>query len=207
MSLREDQEMILKTFENVLTKETVISNFFQMSLFIMFFELLKHFVDERLKAFYCEINPNAKDYKTKYLENDRYKKYVKSLDNNAFFANIKWFSNQNALSPEEYDIIVHARDRRNAFVHEFFKSLTEGFSQDDISLLSAMASIYYKLDSWWNLNYEMPDEVPEPEKIRPEDCHGSQAFVLQIMFDALTRDDDKYASLLDELRSKLNEGQ
>ncbi len=208
MSLREDQEKILKAFENVLTKETVISNFFQMSFFIMFFELLKHFVDERLKGLYCEINHNATDYKTKYVKTDRYKNEVKSLDKNTFFANLKWFSNQNALSPEEYDIIVQARERRDAFVHEFFKFLTEGFSQDDISLLLELSSIYYKLDSWWNYNFEFPDdEIHEPEKVRQEDCHGSEAFAIQIMIDALTRDDDKYASLLDEIRSKLNEGQ
>ena len=208
MSLREDQEKSLKSLENILTKETVASNIFKMSFFIMFFELLKHFVEERLKELYCEENPNAIDYKDKYLENDNYKKNVKCLDKNLFLANIKWFQNHNALSLEEYHTIDKARRRRNFFVHEFFKSLAEGFLQDDASLLLELSSIFYKLDSWWVYNFEFPDdEIPEPEKVRLEDCHGSEAFAIQIMIDAITRNDNKYGSLLDEIRSKLNEVQ
>lgn len=207
MSLRENQEKSLKAFENILTKETVVRNIFLMSFFVMFFELLKHFVDKRLKELYCEDNPNAKNDKTEYLETVRYRENVKSLDKNIFIANIKWFQNQNVLSAGEYKTIIDARERRNAFVHEFFKSLTEGFSDGDISLLLALSSVYFKIDSWWNYNYEMPDEVPEPEKIKPEDCHGSEAFALQIMFDALTRDDNKYVTMLEEIRSILKKGQ
>lgn len=207
MTLRENQEKSLKAFENILTKETVVRNVFLMSYFVMFFELLKHFLDERLKGLYCEENPEAEDYKTKYMETDQYKENVKCLDKKVFFANIKWFLNQNALSTDEYTTIVNARERRNAFVHEFFQSLTEGFSNDDFSLLLALSTIYYKLDSWWNYYYELPDEVPDYENIKQEDCRGSEAFALQIMFDALTRDDNKYVTMLEEIRSLLKKGQ
>ena len=208
MTLSEDQEKNFKALENILSKETVTGNIFQMSFFVMIFELLKHFVDERLKELYCEINPKAIDYKNKYIENDDYKKSVKSLDNNSFLANIKWFQNHKAISLDEYNIIDNARKRRNAFVHEFFKSLTEGFSQDDVALLIKLSSIYFKVDSWWNYNYEFPDEeIPEPEKVRLENCHGSEAFALQLMLDAITGDDNKNVKLLDEIRSRLNEGQ
>ena len=207
MSLRENQEKSLKAFENILTKETVVRNIFLMSFFVMFFELLKHFVDKRLKELYCEDNPNAKNDKTEYLETVRYRENVKSLDKNIFIANIKWFQNQNVLSADEYKTIIDARERRNVFVHNFFQSLTEGFSNDDFSLLLALSSIYYKLDSWWNYHYELPDEVPDYEDIKQEDCRGSEAFALQIMFDALTRDDNKHITMLEEIRSILKKGQ
>ena len=150
MSLQENQDKALKVFENILNKEALQTNILGVALFVLFFEQLKDFIINRPLGFFCFDSCEIKDDKFVYKENDAYKRNVRSLDpKRIFHASVQWFQKQAALSENEALTIFKAEKRRNDFVHEFFRTLTEGWQEKDSILLGEIISLYQRLDSWW----------------------------------------------------------
>ena len=209
MSLQEEQDKAIQALENLLNRETVYKNIIFSSVFVMFFETLKHFIIWKLKELYCEKrigsrNCNNDDFDD-FKETERYKQEVKFLEGNLLYASTRWFQNHGAINQKEYDTVLEAYTRRCRFVHELFNCLSENISEHDVTLLCAIAEIYYKLDSWWIYNIDFPDEVPNPETVKQEDCLSSTALFHKMIIDIITGNDNKYTEILEQIRSAIKQ--
>jgi len=207
MSLQENQDKALKMFENILTKETLQTNILGVALFVLFFEQLKDFIIDRPLGFYCFDSCEIEDEKVVYKENDTYKLKVRSLDSKRIFhASVQWFQKQNALSEEEVLTIFKAEQRRNDFVHEFFRKLTEGWQEEDSILLGKIISLYQRLDSWWVYNIEFDeDEVPNPETVTQKDCYSLSAAILNVIKDIALGNDEPYSGWMEKIREAVQQ--
>ena len=202
MSLQENQDKALKVFENILNKEALQTNILGVALFVLFFEQLKDFIINRPLGFFCFDSCEIKDDKFVYKENDAYKRNVRSLDpKRIFHASVQWFQKQAALSENEALTIFKAEKRRNDFVHEFFRTLTEGWQEKDSILLGEIISLYQRLDSWWVYNIEFEgDEVPNPETVTQKDCYSLSAAILNVVKDIALGNDEPYSGWMEQIR-------
>ena len=207
MSLQEEQDKALKMFENILNKEALQTNILGVALFVLFFEQLKDFIIDRPRGFYCFNSCEIKDEKIIYKENDAYKQKVRSLDpQRIFHASVQWFQKQTALSEDETLTIFKAEKRRNDFVHEFFRTLTEGWRKEDSILLREIISLYQRLDSWWVYNFEFDeDEVPNPETVTQKDCYSLSAAILNVVKDIALGNDEPYSDWMEQIREAVQQ--
>ena len=206
MSLQEKQDKTIQALDNLLNRETIYKNILFSSVFVLFFESLKHFIVGKLKEMYCESNIGSTDTNNEdFKETERYKKEVKSLGDKPLYASSKWFQNRGVLNQEEYDTILKAYKRRCCFVHELFNCLSENVSEYDKTLLCAIVEIYYKLDSWWIYNIEFPDEVPNPETVKQEDCFSSTALFHKNIIDIINGNDKYYSDILEQIRLEIKQ--
>lgn len=202
MSLQENQDKALKVFENILTKETLQTNISLVALFVLFFETLKDFIIDRPRDFYWHGICDQVNGKLVSKESDVYKQKVKSLKKKIFPASVRWFQNLGVLSEDDAAIIFKAEKRRNDFVHEFFRTLTEGWQEEDSILLGEIISLYQRLDSWWVYNIEFDeDEVPNPETVTQEDCYSLSAAILNVIKDMVLGNDKRYSGWLEQMRA------
>ena len=202
MSLQDNQDKALTMWANILSKEALQNNIILTSLFVLFFETLKDFLIDRPLSFYCCDSCEMKDGKIVYKENDTYKREVRALEKSKILhASVQWFQKQGALSEEEANQIYKAGQRRDVFVHEFLNFLSEGWREDDSSLLVEIISLYHRLDSWWSFNFEFDeDEVPNPETVTQKDCYSLHAAVLQVVKDVILGNDKQYSGWMEEIR-------
>ena len=201
MLLQENQDKALKMFENILDKNSLRGNIIRSSLFVLLFEVLKNFIIDHPRGLYCIDTFEMKDEKFIYKENEKYKQRVRALDSKIFPASVRWFQNHDALTEEEVSVIFKAEQRRNVFVHEIMKVLTEGCTEEDTLLFSDLASIYRKLDSWWIFNVEFdPDDVPNSEDVTQDTCCSMSAFLLQIIKDIALGNDEPYSGWMEQIR-------
>ena len=206
MSLQENQDKALKMFENILNKETLQTNILVVALFVLFFEQLKDFIIDRPLVFYCFDSCEIKDGKVVYKENDTYKQKVRNFDpKKIFHASVQWFQERNALSQEEALTIFKAEQRRNDFVHEFLRTLTEGWQEEDSILLGKIISLYQRLDSWWVYNIELDDEVPNPEEVTQEECYSLSAAILNVIKDIALGNDEPYSGWMEQIRGAVRQ--
>lgn len=207
MSLQENQDKALKVFENILNKEALQTNILSVAVFVLFFEQLKDFIIDRPLGFFCFDSCEIKDDKFVYKENDTYKQNVRNLDPpRIFHASVQWFQKQNALSENEALTIFKAEKRRNDFVHEFFRTLTEGWREEDSILLGEIISLYQRLDSWWVYNIEFEgDEVPNPETVTQKDCYSLSAAILNVVKDIALGNDEPYSGWMEQIREAVQQ--
>lgn len=201
MSLQENQDKALQMFENILDKNSLRGNIIISSLFVLLFEALKDFIIDRPRSLYCIDTFEMKDGKFIYKENEKYKQKVRALDKKIFQASVRWFQNHDALTANDVSVIFKAEQRRNVFVHEIMKVLTEGCTDEDASLFSDLVSIYRKLDSWWIFNVEFdPDDVQNPEDVTQDTCYSLSAVLLQIIKDIALGNDQPYSGWMEQIR-------
>lgn len=206
MSLQERQDEIIAALSNILDKETLQKNITVTSLFVLFFETLKDYAIDKLRDLYCVESVQFKNGKFIYQENDRYKSHVRALDKDYFYASLKWFLNHDALTEKDVETVCRAQKRRNVFVHELFHMLFQGIQPEDMQLLTEMAEIYKKIDSWWVFNVEFdPDDVPNAEEVKQEDCFSSSAAMLSVIKDIALGNGEQYSDLIDHIKSAVEE--
>ncbi len=172
-------------------------------LFILIFESLKDLIIEKLRDFYCNLYDFSTD-KFSIKESKNYAQKVRSLNpQNIFYASLQWFQNYNAICDSDVEVIKQIEKCRNDnIVHNYFKVLTNGLSQDDLSLLPKLFQIYDKLDSWWIYNIETDwDEIPNSESVDPEMCHSMDFVMILIILDILNDNGDKYADWPEQIRA------
>ena len=200
MSLQENQDKALRMFENILDKNTLRGNIIISSLFVLFFEALKDIIVDRPRSLYCIDTLEMKDGKFIYKENEKYKQRVRALDNKIFPASVRWFQNHDVLTEEDVSVIFKAEQRRNVFVHEIMRVLTEGCTEGDMLLFSDLVSIYRKLDSWWIFNVEFdPDDVQNPENVTQNTCYSMSAALLQVIKD-IALGNESYSGWMEQIR-------
>lgn len=207
MSLQDNQDKALTMWKNILSKGVLQYNIILASLFVLFFETLKDFLIDRPLSLYCCDSCEMKDGKNVYKESDTYKREVRSLNKSKkLHASVQWFQKQGALSEEEANLIYKAEKRRNVLVHEFLNFLSEGWNEDNLSLLVEIIFLYQRLDSWWVFNYDFDeDEVPNPETVTQKDCYSSSAAVLQVVKDVILGNDKQYSGWMEQIQEAVRQ--
>ncbi len=179
------------------------NNIINSILFILIFESLKNLIIEELRGFYCN-SYNLNKNKISIIESKQYKQKVRSLNSaNIFYASLQWFQNHDAISESDVQVIKQIEKcRNNDIVHNYFTVLTNGLSQEYLSLLSQMIQIYDKLDSWWVYNIEADwDEIPNPESVKEEDCHSMDVVMLHVILDILNGNANQYSDWPEQIKA------
>ena len=186
-------------WKNILDESILKQNVLFAALFVMNFECLKDFIISQSRGFYETIC--IKDGELKSKVSKKYKVDVIDLDKNIENASFKWFIKLGAFTEGDFSLYQRIRNRRNEITHKLLLNLSNGFSDEDITLFGNLISLYRKIDNWWINEFELAiagDDIPE--NYNSEEVFGGQALVISIINDiVLGEGGDKYKDLLSEI--------
>ena len=94
-----------------------------------------------------------------------------------------WLEEHDVLTNEQSDRIWLIRKRRNQIVHELFKVIGEGLTENDLIMIAELLSFSNKVNNWRFRQIEIPVmEIELPEGTTPEDVVNSGDMALSAMF-------------------------
>lgn len=175
------------------------------SLFVMSFECLKDFVEDNFQIFfstgfeaddkggYKPIMPDTfKETRKTYQE--KYKDLCLSISNekvggaSAFQTAMAWFYDMGAINDEDFKMVVHCNKTRNDLAHELYKwILDDSVPTLNKNLIHSSINLYFKISSWWIVNFEASVDPDAYEKYSQEDMKSAMSFNVQILLQLLNR--------------------
>lgn len=173
---------IKNIFNNILDSETLKFNLQHVSVFIAVFENLKSVVTDNVKSFYhCGFSkleadgsiPKTKDFAIKryyeiedgychYYSQDYKLKIIERKVNgkkNILLSTMLWLVENKAITREDYDNFIEARNLRNKYAHEMPTIIFEGLPADAEQTFIKLIRLYAKIDKWWINNIEIETEI------------------------------------------------
>lgn len=176
---------MIEWIKNMFEEETLKSNVQIAALFVLNYECLKDFAINQIRNFYCN-EYHFENGEMICVESENYKNDVRELDKYIDNASMKWFLESEAISKEDYDMYQKIRSKRNEITHEFLKNISEGFTENDITLFCSMTELYQKLDRWWINEIEVPISAEDiPDDYDKDGVIGGQAMILSTINDIL----------------------
>lgn len=114
---------------------------------------------------------------------------------------LKWLQNHNAISRDECEYILKIRRRRNEIVHELFKCINAGFSEEDSKMMVALLNYNRKINNWRFRQYEMPIMGYDlPDGASADDATGMDDTMLMSIMRILFLDEgDSFKDALNDL--------
>ncbi len=198
-------------FEKCFNPETLKYSMLFTSLFVLYFEALKQKVIEEVSSFYSDTF-EIKEGNVSPRKTDKYKECVLNLrkdrsKENDFEACLYWLVKENAISEEECDLALSARNLRNQYLHELASVLLRGIAEEEVKLFRELILIYSKIDNWVWVNVELaimePDEIPEG--IDTSKVQSVKVEFLNIFANIAINGDDSYYEELKRVLMRGNE--
>jgi hypothetical protein len=160
-------EDVQKSWEKLLTPETLRGNLLRASLFISAFELLKTAIIERIQSFFTF------DYIDGQPQLDARYQEVTQLHSRLLQASCLWLAQNGAITADDMEMLNAIRTHRNELAHELPHFLSDANRNIDMRRFENIRYLLRKIETWWIKEIEIPTnpdfdgvEVPE-EDIQP----------------------------------------
>ena len=96
---------------------------------------------------------------------------------------LRWLQDKGVVSESERCRILAIRKRRCTIVHELFKILGEGLTEDDAKMIGELLSFNRRINNWHFQQIDMPImEINIPEDTSAEDVIGIDDMTLSAIF-------------------------
>lgn len=198
--------VILEQLNNLTNKEQIVENMKFYAMYLLIFERFKNrFVDE-LKYFLCDVS--ITNGKLEFKETIEYKK-IKNIKHNGkvniFINTIEWFKNNKAISKDDYDLILSARDDRNLIGHELLELLSHPVKEKMLHNFIVFINIFKKMAIWWINNIEIPTASEGiPLNYNPDDVIPGDLLLCDILMDTIYGE-GIYKQGIEKINQNLNE--
>lgn len=169
------------------------------SLFIMTYECLKDFVEDRFKGFFTDVSeatgngtvidtfsPIWPEVKEKSLSDSlgeqetRYKELAKKLANidmgkvTLFQAGCAWLHKMEAVTDDDMILLIQISKFRNELAHELYRWLfDDSVPQIEAKIVNAPINLYFKISNWWIKNVEASINPEGYEHFSQEDMSSA----------------------------------
>ena len=158
--------------ERIVDQDYLKDNLTFVSLFIAVYESMTDYVVSNVQFFLChycikdgkETYKQTSDYKTRIVNRVVDDKGNKDKTKASFL----WLVDYSAISQDDYNIFLCAKEIRNKYAHSLFDHLLSGVSEDDASCFLKMVSLYRKITNWWFVNFDAEidgDLIPENAEV------------------------------------------
>lgn len=169
-----------------------------MALFIGLYESFADTVESHVKSFLCINSSLGKDGKIRYTPSKKYIDEIKkrSVDDkgnrNTLKATMLWFSENGAITQEDYQSFLALKSLRNSFAHEMTEHLWNGLYDEHAKAIEELMNLYRKIEKWWINEIEIPiagEEVPDGYDL--DDVTSGILLTFDMMIDVLYGDKSK----------------
>ena len=125
---------------------------------------------------------------------------TKKTDARVLRASLNWLQDHEVISEEENNDILNTRTRRNELVHELFREIGKGFSDEDAKRIADMLNVQQRINAWKFQQIDMSlMEIELPEGANPNDVMGGDDMILNVIFRILfCGEGEKFKEALDK---------
>lgn len=130
------------------------------------------------------------------------KKADKGGDGKTFKGSLCWLQESGAFKEDDIKRVLQIRNRRNEYVHELFKILSEGLSEDDALMIADLLKFLRRLNGWRFEHLELPVMgMSLPDGIIPSVVMGGDDATLMGLFRILfCNEGEEFKKALDSIR-------
>lgn len=140
----------LQNWLKFLNPEELKANLMQSAMFILFYELLKNSIVDKVQGFYTDEFSFDENGKIKNKPTNKYKTAVLSLCHRSeLLACCAWFKEGGAIDQTDIDTLDNIRKQRNAITHEMTLYLSRSDKRIPLDSLVAAIAIMKKIDVWY----------------------------------------------------------
>ncbi|MBN1308671.1 MAG: hypothetical protein JXA18_12180 [Chitinispirillaceae bacterium] len=189
-----EEKANLQGWLKLLNPEELKVSLIQAAMFILFFEILKQKIIDKVQGFYADEITIDEKGRFKYKLAERYTNKVLALcPKSEFRACCIWFEKGGAIDQSDIETLDQIRLQRNSITHEMTSYLTRIDKNITVNLLIAAIAIMKKIDVWWIREIEagigMMDDL-DPEKVDWESALSLQTIILSYIAPIFTGNDE-----------------
>ncbi|GAA6204446.1 hypothetical protein NBRC116600_12430 [Thalassotalea sp. SU-HH00458] len=120
----------------------------------------------------------------KKINEDEYKKEVRSLAKSPLDATLLWFKSNGAIDDKDIEGFKKARKLRNDIAHELPLYISESDRNIDQSAYESLLEVTHKIGVWWVINFELPINPDyDGQEIDESEIKTGTILMLQMIMD------------------------
>ncbi len=195
---------------NITDKDILQDNLTFASMYIAVYEYMTDHVESYIKDFLCDYC--IKDGKEHYKETPSYHSEIKQRvvdekgNKDRTKASFLWLVDNDAISQDDYNTFLAAKEVRNRYAHELTNVILYGITEREILLFFELYALFQKINKWFFINIEAPiigEDLPNDADLESVLSAADIVFdtVINVLYNGKSED---YKSIIAEAESIMN---
>ena len=192
--------------EKLVDKDDLQDNLTFAAIFISLYENMVDYVKSGVRDFLCNIC--VKDGKMTYVETREYREKIRDCivddkgNKNPTKASFLWLIEQGAITFGDFDKFLQMKEVRNKYAHELDTVIMDGITENEITLLFDMHSLYSMISRWFFITIEAPIagyKIPQNTDI--DDIQNGANLIFNIILNVLYNGkSEEYKSIITTIK-------